>query len=265
MLQKILTAIAVLVLLAVAYFLFRGELQHELPPAADRSQESGVDIPFPEVARSEKDEAPEIPAPRPAPDEPAQSESVTLPSLVESDAFVRDRLDSLGVPPGWTAEDDLVRRLAVLLDSATRGEIPRRTLRIPKPDQRFAVVERDGRLYADPRNSRRFDPYLDGLEAIDPSAAARFFETIEPLVDTAFRELGSPSSGRAALQEAIAAVLETSFQPGDPELVRPKVFYEYADPDLESLPPVEKQLLRIGPRNLGRLQTYLKKLAGELR
>lgn len=258
--QKILTGVAVVVLLAAAYFLFRGEFQNGASPAVDRLEESSAKPPFPQVVDPEEDEAPEPPSAGPTPEPLAPSETVTLPPLVESDAFVRERLDALGVPHGWTADKDLVRRLAVLLDNATRGELPRRTLRLPKPETRFAVVERDGRLFADPRNAARFDPYLDGLEAVDPSAAARFFETIEPLVDTAFRELGSPESGRAALQEAIAVVLGTSPPPGDLELVRPKVFYEYADPKLESLSPFEKQLLRIGPRNLSRLQTYLKRL-----
>ena len=52
---------------------------------------------------------------------------------------------------------------------------------------------------------------------------------------------------------------------GDPELVQPKVLYEYADPALENLPPLEKQLLRLGPKNLKRLKTYLVRLRSELR
>ena len=42
------------------------------------------------------------------------------------------------------------------------------------------------------------------------------------------------------------------------------VLYEYADPALESLPPLQKQLLRMGPDNLDRLQGYLRELRDEL-
>jgi hypothetical protein len=41
------------------------------------------------------------------------------------------------------------------------------------------------------------------------------------------------------------------------ELVRPKVFYEYADPKLERLAPLQKQVLRMGPDNVRRLQDWL--------
>jgi len=40
------------------------------------------------------------------------------------------------------------------------------------------------------------------------------------------------------------------------ELIRPNVMYAYADPNLESRSEFDKQLLRLGPNNLQRLQAY---------
>jgi hypothetical protein len=46
--------------------------------------------------------------------------------------------------------------------------------------------------------------------------------------------------------------------------VQPKVFYEYADPTLEQLPPLKKLVLRMGPDNVQRLKRYLTELRAAL-
>lgn len=150
-----------------------------------------------------------------------------------------------------------MRRLAVLVDNATRSELPTRQLQFLRPTDRYAVVEREGRLYPAPANAERFDPYLDLLESIEPSTAASLLERIAPLFDVALGELGSATPPREAVVDAIDRALEAPAPPRDPELVRPKVLYEYADPALEGQPPLAKQLMRLGPRNHARLQAWL--------
>ena len=48
------------------------------------------------------------------------------------------------------------------------------------------------------------------------------------------------------------------------ELVRGVKSYEFADPRLEGLSSIEKQLLRLGPENLERVQTKAAELAAAL-
>ena len=47
-------------------------------------------------------------------------------------------------------------------------------------------------------------------------------------------------------------------------MVQPKVYYQFADPNLESLKPLQKQLLRMGPQNLARIKSYLTQVKGNL-
>jgi hypothetical protein len=187
-----------------------------------------------------------------------------LPPFGESDPFVREKLEPFPVPDEWVAQEHLLRRLAVFADNATRGDVSRRQVEFAKPEGRFGVVERDGHLYADPNNERRFDPYLDRLEAVDPMMLAGLLETLGPLIDDAFEELGSERSGSEGIRGAIDRILEVPIRTEALELVRPNVLYEYADPDLESLPPLDKQLLRLGPTNLARLKLYLRALRAAL-
>lgn len=260
--RKVGFAIAGLVFVAAALFLFRGELGWEArevapPPVVEPRPEPRMPVPRPPTAPD--DDA--MPAP---PRPPAERPRVELPPLARSDAFIRERLEAFGLPAEWVGQDDLVRRLAVVTDAVTRGEWPRRPLRFLQAPGPFRVIERDGKLYPDPRNATRYEPDLELLESIEPAATARFLELIEPLLGEALAELGLTTSGDLALREAIDAVLETPVEPGPYALVQPKVFYEYADPAVEARAPFEKQLLRLGPENAARLKTYLRRVKESL-
>ncbi len=183
--------------------------------------------------------------------------SVSLPSLEESDPFVREQLGPFSLPEEWTSQDHLLRRLAVFADNAVRGDLSHRQLELAKPEGRFRVIMKDGRLYADPSNAARFDFYLDRLEAVDPTALAKLLGMLGPLIDDALEELGSTMRASEVLRAAIDRILDVPVRIEPLELVQGNVLYGYADPDLESLPPLDKQLLRLGPTNFARLKVYL--------
>jgi len=67
------------------------------------------------------------------------------------------------------------------------------------------------------------------------------------------------------LRAAIKEVLDTP-EPGSGqiELQRVSLVYQFADPKLEALPPLQKQLLRMGPENSRRVKAYLRELAAAL-
>ncbi|NIP15742.1 MAG: DUF3014 domain-containing protein [Pseudomonadales bacterium] len=92
---------------------------------------------------------------------------------------------------------------------------------------------------------------------MDPETAAELLILIEPLLTVAMRELGSDASVSGQIDAAIAEVMAVPEIDGQVELVRPKVLYEYADPALEALSPLQKQVLRLGPDNVARLKRYL--------
>jgi hypothetical protein len=256
--------IAILICAVVAYFLFRDEFVSTpvAGPALPDTRSQIQNAPTRSVSDVPEIEAASIATPS-APAAESTVEIVDLPSIAERDAFVRERLEPFDLPANWVSQEDLVQRFSVLIDNATRGDWPHRPRRFLKPARRFAVVERDGRLYADPRNAARFDADLDLLESIEPAAAVRLLNTIAPLIDSALRNLGRPVSSAETILEAIDWILEAPGVPGDFELIQPKVLYEYADPAIESLAPLEKQLLRLGPKNSKRLKVYLGRLREE--
>jgi len=185
-----------------------------------------------------------------------------LPPLNQSDPLVREQLTALGVPDSWTGQEELVRRLTVVIENAARGEYPRRQLGLLALPAPFRVIERDGRLYVDPANHARIDPLLDILESIDPRLLARLLGFLQPLVDEALAELGGTGGARPLMAAGLQRVLDVPLVTEEVEVVRPNVFYVYADPELEQLRPLQKLVLRAGPGNVLRLQNYLRRLGG---
>ncbi|MGZ8931621.1 MAG: DUF3014 domain-containing protein, partial [Methylosarcina sp.] len=65
---------------------------------------------------------------------------------------------------------------------------------------------------------------------------------------------------RKAAAEIISAPIRTERL----AVVRPSVHYKFADPALEALNPVHKQMLRLGPENTKIIQNKLRRLVEAL-
>ena len=73
----------------------------------------------------------------------------------------------------------------------------------------------------------------------------------------ALAQLGERESPRNFAAAAIQRIENLPQLPAQIELIRPNVVYTYADPLLENLPAFDKQMLRLGPDNIARLNSYL--------
>lgn len=258
--KTILAVIAIVAVLVIGWALFRPGDEPPAPPAEPVESPPTPALDAPEPVEPTPVEAPaDVEAPEPEPEEPP------LPPLQQSDEFVRERLEPLDLPEPWLEEGDYVRRLAVLAENATRGEYPRRQLSFLAPSGAFKVEPQDdGRLVIDPASYDRYDRYVEELVEVNPERLAGLLETINPLVESALGEIGVEAPPGDVFAEAIRQVLEVPVLDGPVEVVQPNVMYEYADEDLESLSPLKKQVLRMGPENVEKIQDYLRRLAAEM-
>jgi hypothetical protein len=194
--------------------------------------------------------------------------SASLPPLDESDGLVRELARGLSTHPqlaAWLATPGLVRTLTVVVDNVASGETPAPHLRFLAPKTGFRARESGRRLVPDPRGFAGYDAFADAVGALDAAGCARVYQQLAPLFETAYRELGHPQGGfPAALERAIAALLQAPVPPADVPLVRHATVFEYADPKLEALTPAQRQFLRLGPRNVGLIQSKLRELARAL-
>jgi len=68
----------------------------------------------------------------------------------------------------------------------------------------------------------------------------------------------SKDNFHSVLIRAIDKVLAAPDASGDLILIRPKVYFQFADPALEKLPDSHKLLLRMGPDNAAKIKASLK-------
>jgi hypothetical protein len=82
-----------------------------------------------------------------------------------------------------------------------------------------------------------------------------------PLFQDAYQSLGLPGHYfNDRLVEVIDSLLATPELSTPPDLVRPSVMYQFADPALEALPSGQKVLLRMGPENAAIVKAKLTEL-----
>lgn len=217
---------------------------------------------------SDLDRGDSIPDAKPVAQTPPPPATADLPSLDESDAYVRDLVRALSQHPivaAWLTTDQLIRNFAVSVMNVADGDTPSRHLYTIEPEGKFQVRAQRTTTYIDPASYTRFDGHAAAVDGIDPAGAARLYATLEPRIQEAYKELaGSAADFDRALERAIVELLETPVVEGDIAVVPLIEGYGYADPSLESLSRAQQQLLRMGPDNVRIVQRQLRAIAREL-
>lgn len=186
---------------------------------------------------------------------------VTLPPLAQMDGFLRPLLEALSDRPElakWLATDDLVRQMAMAIDQASTGDSPARDLKVLKPAGTFTATRRGTRSTIDPASYKRYDGLVQTITSMDAAKVAGIYKTIRPRLSEAYQQAGNPGGNvESALLKTIDILLDTPTVK-DPVDVLGSGLYLFTNDDLESLLPTQKQLLRMGPANVEKLQAWLK-------
>jgi len=257
--EKLLWAAIVIVLGGVGYLSYRYLTETgEAPPAAPG-----------ESAAPPKAQAPAVENP-PTPPSTADTGG-PLPALAESDTEFAAALaelvgaDSVGAQ---LVRDNVIRNIVVTVDNLPRQKlaVERRPAK-PTPGQ--AVTEGDADLgevtTLGVRNYARYVPFVTAVRAADAKRLAALYFHWYPLFQKAYEDLGYPDKQfNDRLLVAIDDMLKAPEVQGPVRLVRPRVFFEYADPALESRSAGQKLLIRMGPENAARIKAKLRELRAEV-
>ena len=195
-------------------------------------------------------------------------DAIDLPALDASDTLVRTLVQRISESPAvmaWLPTTGLVRNFTVVVTNVAEGATPAKLLKVLKPSSAFRVVQRNGAIAVDPRSYDRYTMIADAAASIDPASAAKLYANLKPLIEQAHRDLGVQNeSFDRTLERAIASLLATPIVDQPPAL-RPKgIGYAYADDRLENLTAAQRQLLRMGPRNMRIIQARLRDVAAAL-
>jgi hypothetical protein len=211
-------------------------------------------------------EAPTGPAPIQHPIEQAPAAVAApppevLPLLGESDALVFEALAGLLADDRWralVAGDFLIQRFVATVDNLPRPKLAPHLLPVRTASGTLAVEGEGESAAIAAANAARYDAHLAVLRAVDAERLVALYIRLYPLFQQAYREVGNPDGYfNDRLIEAIDLLIGAP-QPTPPvRLVRPKVFWEYADPALERASAGEKLMIRIGPAHASSVREKL--------
>ena len=250
------TLIAVAIIVAV---LFKAQNKPEDDPEL---------IAIPEPVAEAVIQAPVVPEaviPQAVEPEPVQEPQVSLvskppplPKLDNSDDFIRARLLLINDKPEfakWIKADDLLRRTASYADGLSNGVVLSKIFPLTAPEGSFATHISDGTVWLNAGNYERYGRTINTITNLPMESMAKLFHFIRPLLENAFSEMGyNPRQMDGIILHAIDVILTTPIVVEPIKLTRDSVVYKFADPALESLLPLQKQLLRTGPENTKRIQ-----------
>lgn len=272
----IIITVVLVVVIIIGWFLFAGRDSAPEPPEEPPAATVPVD-PAPVAERR-----PAAPEGSPQPSEPATPDP--LPPAVERpateiieaepepvdleqvDEEIREDLTVVLAPDELerVARDGLVERLVTTLNSLDGDAVPLRfrpldhVPGLPKLDEDATALPEE----PDPR----YAPYRAMFERLDNTLLVEWFEQHEDALEQAWQAMGEAprQSFRQRAVEVLEHLAEFELPEQRPELVRPEVLYEYADPALEAESWGRKILIRIGPEHASVVQRRLADLARRL-
>jgi hypothetical protein len=229
-------------------------------PAPATADDEPGEIEYPVAEPTATAAEPGAAAPQPA---------APLPLLDDSDAVARSMLErGFGEAPveAFLIPGRLVRHIVATVDSLDREPVRlkhRPVTHVPGPVQADLVGER---LYElNPRNSERYDAYVSAFDAVDASTLVDGYLRYYPLFQRAYQELGYP---QGYFNDRVIAIIDhllaTPAAEQPVQLLRPKVLYTFADPQLEGLSWGRKTLIRMGPAHAATVQRKLTEIRAEI-
>lgn len=209
-------------------------------------------------------EAPEQPAEpairHPLPQDPA---APPLPALNQSDDAIGAALAALW---GDAAREllkttDFIPRVVATIDNLPRAKVAMRVMPVNSAPGPFRTIG-DGADYTlRSDNAMRYAAYVRLVRAANTESLVGLYVKFYPLFQQAYEELGYPGAYfNDRLVQVIDHLLAAPDMPADVKLVQPKVFYEFADRDLEARSAGEKIMMRIGRDNAALVKAKLREI-----
>ena len=198
----------------------------------------------------------------------ANTETKPLPALMVSDTTMQNTLaDLFGLASLGKVfyEDAIIHRFVTTVDNLPRKTVPPRNLPVKPIAGPLATSAKDDNVSISADNASRYAPYVQMAEAIDAKNLVSAYVHFYPLIQQDYRDLGYPKGYfNDRLIEAIDDLLAAPESKDPPQLVQPKVLYQYADPELEARSAGQKIMIRMGYENAAKVKAKLQEIRREL-
>jgi hypothetical protein len=191
-----------------------------------------------------------------------------LPALDKSDGVMREAVTGLYGAKDFSRffyGDDIIHRIVVTIDNLPREKVPVRLRPLKSVPGLFAATGGDESAVIATDNPARYAPYVRLAEAVDEKKLVALYVRFYPLFQRAYEDLGYPKGYfNDRLVEVIDHLLAAPDVKQPIKLVRPKVMYQFSDPELEALSAGQKTLIRMGGENARKIKAKLQEIRHEL-
>lgn len=217
--------------------------------------------------RTPKEEAPAAPPPVAAA-EPKIKNPIVTEDEIDPNLSATEQVSTLIGTPRFESllvPDDFVRKVVATVDGLARQDVPQR-MNPAKPIGGSFTTAGDGdKVVLGAANFARYTPWIELVGSLDPDATAALYKRLYPQFQKAYEDLGNPDGYfNDRVIEVIDHLLAAPDAPETVALVRPNVFYEFADPALESASAGRKLLLRMGPGNAASVKAKLREIRSRI-
>jgi hypothetical protein len=196
----------------------------------------------------------------PVPEAPS---ATPLPPLDQSDDAIGAALAALWGDAGreLLRMSGFIQRVVTTVDNLPRAKVAMRVMPVNSAPGLFRTIGNGADYTVRPDNAARYAPYLHLVRAADTGQLVALYVKFYPLFQQAYEELGYPGAYfNDRVVQVIDHLLAAPDMPADVKLVQPKVFYEFADADLEKRSAGEKVMMRIGRDNAAIVKAKLREI-----
>lgn len=195
--------------------------------------------------------------------------SPPVPELAGSDNFMLDAIAELVGNKSLMNvfhTDRIIRNIVATIDNLPGRYAPMNVMPVDQPKGSFIATGNGDDLVISPKNASRYKSYIKIVDAIDAKKLVELYVRIYPLCQQAYEELGYP---KKYFNDRLIVVLNDLLAAPDirepVRLVQPKVYYQFASPDLEGRSIGQRILMRIGSKNEAIIKTKLREIEQELK
>ena len=196
-------------------------------------------------------------------------ELVPLPSLDDSDGYLRLELVNIfGRKLDELLTDELlIEKFVATVDNLPRSHVAERIRPLGRLSGGFTASSEDGgdTFLMGAKNYARYEYLVSMVESVDLNGLVETYRRYYPLFQEAYVGLGYPSGYfNDRVVEVIDHLIAAPVRNEPIELARPHVLYEYSDAELEALSSGQKLMLRIGNENAERLKQTLREIRADI-
>ena len=152
--------------------------------------------------------------------------------------------------------------MIVIVDNLAQEKVHKKDLGLFALEEKFPIENQGEQMLLDVEGYQRFNPFAEGIVSINSNLLVDIYLALEPGIEKLYQDLGYPDKTfRSSMLAAIENIQSAPLIYDPIYLVRPEYFYKFSDPALESLSPLDKQFIRMGPVNTMLIQEKLSEIA----